>query len=100
MPDSAVAAGAVDLYVRVEDMPDRILAARHIRLATRRDGDEAAQDISKIRTAICDVLRSRLGHDFSQYKQQTFIRRVQRRMQVTRVTKYDDYVRLLETDRE
>ena len=28
------------------------------------------------------------------------MRRVQRRMQVTRVTKYDDYVRLLETDRE
>ena len=28
------------------------------------------------------------------------MRRVQRRMQVTRVTKHDDYVRLLETDRE
>jgi two-component system, chemotaxis family, CheB/CheR fusion protein len=100
MPDSAVAAGAVDLCVRVADMPDRILAARQVRLATRRDGDEAAPDGSKIRIAICDILRSRLGHDFSQYKQQTFIRRVQRRMQVTRVTAYDDYVRLLETDRE
>jgi two-component system, chemotaxis family, CheB/CheR fusion protein len=98
MPDSAVAAGAVDLYVRVGDMPRRILAARNVLLATRRDGDEPSPDASKIRTAICDILRSRLGHDFSQYKQQTFMRRVQRRMQVTRVTKYDD--RLLETDRE
>jgi two-component system CheB/CheR fusion protein len=100
MPDSAVAAGAVDLYVRVEDMPDRILAARDIRLVTRRDGDEPETDANKIRTMICDILRSRLGHDFSQYKQQTFIRRVQRRMQVTRVRQYDDYIRLLETDRE
>jgi two-component system, chemotaxis family, CheB/CheR fusion protein len=100
MPDSAFAAGAVDLYVRVGDMPERILAARNILLATRRGGDEPWPDASKIRTAICDILRSRLGHDFSQYKQQTFMRRVQRRMQVTRVTKYDEYVRLLETDHE
>jgi two-component system, chemotaxis family, CheB/CheR fusion protein len=100
MPDSAVAAGAVDLYVRVEDMPDRILAARQARLAGELDSDEPAPDASNIRVAICDILRSRLGHDFSQYKKQTFMRRVQRRMQVTRVAKYDDYVRLLETDRE
>jgi two-component system, chemotaxis family, CheB/CheR fusion protein len=100
MPASAVAAGAVDLYVRVEDMPARILAARQVRLATLRDGEQPAPDIGKIRTAICNILRSRLGHDFSQYKQQTFMRRVQRRMQVMRLTQYDDYIRLLESDRD
>jgi two-component system, chemotaxis family, CheB/CheR fusion protein len=99
MPDSAVAARGIDLYVRVEDMPDRILAARQARLTTQFGGDEPAPDAIKVPLAICDILRSRLGHDFSQYKNQTFMRRVQRRGQVTRVTKYDDYVRLLETDR-
>ena len=83
MPDSAVAAGAVDLSCRVEEMPDRILAARQARLATQRTETEPAPDARKIRLAICDILRSRLGHDFCQYKQQTFMRRVQRRMQVT-----------------
>jgi two-component system, chemotaxis family, CheB/CheR fusion protein len=100
MPDSAVAAGAVDLYVRVEDMPERILAARELRLAIQREGQQPMQDGGKVRTAICDVLRSRLGHDFSQYKYQTFMRRVQRRMQVVRLTKYEDYIRLLEADQE
>jgi two-component system, chemotaxis family, CheB/CheR fusion protein len=100
MPDSAVAAGAVDLYVRVEDMPERILAARPARLAAQWDGDEAAPDLGQIRMAICDILRTRFGHDFSQYKPETFLRRVQRRMQVTRLTRYNDFIRLLETDRE
>ena len=100
MPDSAVAAGAVDLYAPVEEMPDRILAARQMRLATLRDADQATPDGEKIRLAICGILRSHLGHDFYQYKHQTFMRRVQRRMQVLRLTSYDDYIRLLKTDRE
>ena len=37
MPDSAVAAGAVDLHAPVEEMPGHILAARQVRLATLRD---------------------------------------------------------------
>ncbi len=82
MPESAVAAGAVDLYVPVEEMPERILAARQVRLATQADEERPALDGDKVRLAICDILRSRLGHDFSQYKHQTFMRRVQRRMQV------------------
>jgi two-component system CheB/CheR fusion protein len=100
MPDSAVATGAVDLHVPVEDMPAHILAARKVRLAALGDADLPLLDVDKIRTAICDILRSRLGHDFSQYKLQTFMRRVQRRMQVLRLTSYDDYIGRIGTDRE
>ena len=100
MPDSAVAAGAVDLHVPVEEMPRHILAAMQIRQATAADLDRPSSDSDHIRLAICGILRSRLGHDFSQYKRQTFMRRVQRRMQVTRLTRYEDYVRLLEADPE
>jgi two-component system CheB/CheR fusion protein len=100
MPNSAVAAGAVDLFVRVEEMPERILAARRQRLAVERDEGVPAPGELTVQIEICDILRSRLGHDFSQYKRQTFMRRVQRRMQVTRVTQYNDYINLLQTDRE
>jgi two-component system CheB/CheR fusion protein len=100
MPNSAVAAGAVDLYVRVEEMPERILAARRQRLSLQRDDGTPAPDEASLQIAISDILRSRLGHDFSQYKRQTFLRRVQRRMQVTRVVQYNDYIKLLQTDRE
>jgi hypothetical protein len=99
MPESAVATGAVDLHVAVEEMPAYILAARQARLAALPDTGQPRLDVDRIRPAICDVLRSRLGHDFSQYKFQTFMRRVQRRTQVLRLTSYDDYIALLEGDR-
>ena len=100
MPDSAVATGAVDLHVGVEEMPGHILAARQARLASLQEAYPTGRDVDQVRGAICAILRSQLGHDFSQYKQQTFMRRVQRRMQVLRLTGYSDYLAVLEHDRE
>lgn len=98
MPASAVAADAVDLLVPVEEMPGHILAACKVRLGTAWVDRDISTDSDRSRLAICDLLRSRLGHDFSEYKWQTFMRRVQRRMEVTKLTRLDDYVRLLEND--
>ena len=95
MPDSAVAAGGVDLLVPVEQMPASLLAVRAARRAESPD-----PGIDTVRLAICDILRSRLGHDFTQYKRQTFLRRVQRRMQVLQLTGFDDYLARLAADRD
>lgn len=100
MPDSAVATGAVDLHVSADEMPGHILAARTVRPGSGEAVEQPAQEAEKIRLAICDILRSRLGHDFSQYKRQTFMRRVQRRMQQLRLTSYDEYRDRLAADRE
>ncbi len=97
MPESAVATGAVDLHVPVEEMPGHILAARQLRVKSLHE-TQTAPDLDKIRLTICGILRSRLGHDFSQYKLQTFMRRVQRRMQVLRLTNYNNYIARLEAD--
>ncbi len=98
MPESAVAAGAVDLYVRVEEMPERILAARRVQ-ATQFSAGNSVPDESVIQASISDILRARLGHDFADYKRHTFIRRVMRRMQVTQFTQFVDYISFLQTDR-
>jgi len=100
MPDSAVAVGAVDLLVPVEQMPACILAARTVRQASPEPPGAPAASADAIRVAICEIIRSRLGHDFTQYKGHTFTRRVQRRMQALRLTSFDDYVTRLETDRD
>jgi two-component system CheB/CheR fusion protein len=100
MPDSAVAAGAVDLLVPVEQMPASILAARGMRPPAPQEPEPFAPDTDAVRTAVCEIIRSRLGHDFTQYKRQTFMRRVQRRMQVLQLTGYDAYLARLEADRE
>ena len=96
MPNSAIATGAVDLIVPVQDMPRLVMAA-----STGAESVETAESVEQIDTArlsICEILRVRLGHDFSQYKDKTFLRRVQRRMQVVGVSQLTDYVAALEQD--
>ena len=97
MPHSAVATGAVDLIVPVQDMPRVLLAAR----AGSNGPDQAAVSSAHddtLRLAICEILQTRLGHDFSQYKDKTFLRRVQRRMQVLGATALPEYMARLEQD--
>jgi two-component system CheB/CheR fusion protein len=97
MPASAIATGAVDLILPVDAMPQHIL-----RLGTRPEHEAAppiatGADINEARPVICGILRNRVGHDFSGYKEQTFTRRVQRRMQFIGLG-LEDYVQRLRTD--
>ena len=97
MPASAIATGAVDLILPVDVMPQHIL-----RLGTRPEHEAAppdatSADINEARPVICGILRNRVGHDFSGYKEQTFTRRVQRRMQFIGLG-LEDYVQRLRTD--
>ena len=92
MPKSAMATGLVDLEVPVERMPAALLRA--IRTAAEIDEERIAAATQKIHA----VIRSRIGHDFSLYKDKTFGRRVQRRMQVLQLTQIDKYVERLQSD--
>ena len=50
---------------------------------------------------VCAILRSRTGHDFSHYKTNTILRRIDRRMTIHQIERITDYVRYLdESDRE
>src|SRR5712671_526005 len=92
MPGNAVAAGFVDLVLPVEDIPDRILA--YVRNWGAFDAERPEAALAKIHT----LLRTQTAHDFSQYKDQTFQRRVQRRMQVVQTTNLEDYIGRLQED--
>ncbi len=99
MPNSAIATGAVDLIVPVEDMAHHVMAVRRGRTLEVKVRTPAAE-INKARLRICEVLRTRVGHDFSQYKDKTFLRRVERRMQVLGLETIGDYVPRIEADHE
>ncbi|MBM0103188.1 PAS domain-containing protein [Steroidobacter sp. S1-65] len=93
MPKSAVATGLVDQILPVGDMPAAI-----------RDYFERAQasvvslpDVTDFLLGVCELLRHRLGHDFSQYKRSTMLRRVQRRMQVVGASTGEEYLDRLQT---
>src|SRR3546814_14378116 len=45
-----------------------------------------------------DFLRNRIGHDFSQYKEKTLTRRIQRRMQVLQIDTLPEYIERLRTE--
>jgi two-component system CheB/CheR fusion protein len=45
---------------------------------------------------ICVLLRDKTGHDFSNYKENTVIRRVERRMALHQVERTEDYLRYLQ----
>jgi two-component system, chemotaxis family, CheB/CheR fusion protein len=102
MPDSAIAAGMVDLVLPVQQIPDRLVG--FARALARPNGLVAAElpppELAGLRRAICEVLRAQLGHDFSGYKEASFLRRVQRRMHVLQLENPAAYLEHLRREPE
>lgn len=100
MPSSAAATGLVDEVVPVESMPARLLAyEQHLSdIGDRKAPDGTRLDAAEHLTKICALLRARLGHDFSAYKEKTVVRRIQRRMQVLQIDSVPAYIDRLRQD--
>jgi two-component system, chemotaxis family, CheB/CheR fusion protein len=62
--------------------------------------EEVSDEIEAQVTQIATVMRNVTGHDFHGYKRGTFVRRVQRRMQVMQVDTVPDYLSRLREDRD
>ena len=99
MPETAIATGFVDLTLPVEEM-----GARLTQIARRQgaDGGTIADEehATEARQTIARILHDQVGHDFSGYKDSTFIRRVQRRLQVVQVDTLQDYIDCLRREPE
>ncbi|HEX5698891.1 MAG TPA: chemotaxis protein CheB, partial [Rhodoferax sp.] len=97
MPRSAIDADVVDVVATADELPAKVMAfVGRIRLV----GDVQAQVEAEFqRTAagfldkILVLLRTHTGHDFSAYKKNTIMRRVERRMGLHQLPRIDDYLR-------
>ncbi|MEO5566592.1 MAG: chemotaxis protein CheB [Luteimonas sp.] len=100
MPASAAATGLVDDVLPVEAMPARLLAhhCHLLEMHDRKGPDGTRQDLPAHLKEITDLMRAEVGHDFSQYKEKTLVRRIQRRMQVLQAATVPDYVAVLRKD--
>jgi two-component system, chemotaxis family, CheB/CheR fusion protein len=97
MPAGAIATGAVDLISPVEEIPGHLSRLKNARVEVPEDGDaDGATDPARL--MICTLLRTHLGHDFSGYRSQTFLRRVNRRMAVANATTLEEYIAKLKAD--
>lgn len=93
MPKAAIATGLVDRVLPPADMP---LEIRNY--FDRRDaGGISLPEATDFLIAACQELRRTLGHDFSQYKRGTMLRRIRRRMQVVGAQTTDEYLNRLRT---
>jgi two-component system CheB/CheR fusion protein len=103
MPDTAIASGFADFALPADAMGARLLAPADAPGAEGGGGtpDRAVVDGAAEAASLQDIyalLRGQIGHDFSGYKRKTFLRRVERRMQVTESRSIDDYTDRLRGD--
>ncbi len=100
MPRSAIATGMVDFVLPPTEMPAQLLAyAAHAFGTAPFQSASQAQPPADGLLQIFRLLRSQTGHDFSEYRRNTIVRRVERRMAVHQIDKLEDYVRYLQLTR-
>jgi two-component system CheB/CheR fusion protein len=94
MPQSAIATGTPDMVLPVAQIPGKI-----IQIIRREDhvntwAEQTAELGWQLR-AIFRIVKDNTGHDFSSYKMDTILRRIERRMKVNGLGKIDAYIDLL-----
>jgi two-component system, chemotaxis family, CheB/CheR fusion protein len=104
MPETAIATGFVDLTLPVEDMAARLAefagSHRTIEQLVADDSEREDGDSAEARRTIAHLLHNQVGHDFSGYKEKTFMRRVRRRMQIIQLETLAAYIERLRHDPE
>ena len=94
MPKSANSGGTADLVLPPEEMPARIAEiARGTCMLPSRACREVTLDEEL--GAIFSIVKARTGHDFSSYKTNTIMRRIERRMTVNDMSGIGKYIALL-----
>ena len=97
MPRSAIATGLVDFVLPPEEMPAQLLAyAGHAFGKPLHPVSAPVPKSEGVLKKVFLLLRSQTGHDFSQYKHNTVIRRVERRMAIHQIERLDGYLRYLQ----
>jgi two-component system CheB/CheR fusion protein len=107
MPYSAIETRSIDFVLPITEMPQRLIEVAdnriHIKLPSasaldidvQDEGESEKKSAEDALIAIMDLLRSRSGHDFSHYKKATVLRRIERRMQVSRTASLKEYFQFL-----
>ncbi|MDR9403121.1 MAG: CheR family methyltransferase [Halothece sp. Uz-M2-17] len=90
MPESAIATGLVDAILPPAEMP-RIIEQYFEQKAVISEDVTPEEWLGEI----FNLLRTHIGHDFSYYKQNTLLRRIQRRMNLHQLETYAEYLNFL-----
>jgi PAS domain S-box-containing protein len=94
MPRNAIATGLVDEVLNVSDIPAKIIAYKNNfgKVVIAEDAEKRPQDQQQALRDLFNELRLRTGHDFSNYKRPTLLRRIERRITVHNLPDLPSYV--------
>jgi two-component system, chemotaxis family, CheB/CheR fusion protein len=98
MPLSSIATGLVDYILPVAEMPGRMMAYRQQLRSPPLLVKPHSEDDEQALMEIFTLLRIRTGHDFTNYKRATVLRRIERRMAVREIARLPEYARFLRDD--
>lgn len=100
MPNAAIAINLIDFILAPEEMPAKLIQfINHPALAEENsEQNKLTLQADNAVQKILMLLRSYTGHDFSQYKMSTIMRRIDRRLAYYQLKNYANYVDLLKED--
>jgi two-component system CheB/CheR fusion protein len=97
MPRNAIATSLVDYQLLPSQMPAKLIAYvdRNFNKAPLENSEP--QELDNALDQIFMLLLDKSGHDFSEYKSSSIVRRIERRMAVHHLSSLNDYVSCLQT---
>jgi two-component system, chemotaxis family, CheB/CheR fusion protein len=95
MPRNAIEAVMVDIVAPAEELPAKLIALLKYFPEINLDSEIPVKSESSIDKIII-LLREQSGHDFSMYKKNTLMRRIERRKAIHQIDKIQTYVRFLQ----
>jgi two-component system CheB/CheR fusion protein len=102
MPRNSISTGMVDEVLNVSDLPAKIIAYKN-NLGKIRISDQPEQNPKDQQQALREIfteLRVRTGHDFSNYKRPTLLRRIERRINIHNLPDLSAYVSFIHENPE
>jgi two-component system CheB/CheR fusion protein len=92
MPQRAIATGLVDGILPVEHMPEALIEySRYFRLGEARPASAKAEPTDALE-ALLALLAAQTRLDFRGYRRKTVVRRIERRMRLTRIDQLSAYL--------
>jgi two-component system CheB/CheR fusion protein len=92
MPHAAIATGLADVVLPVRELAKKLVEYTRFRPPLPLDADELTEGQREVIRRITAHVHARTGHDFSQYKRSTLLRRIQRRMQIHGLSTLEMYL--------
>ena len=100
MPRSAINSALVDYIIPPEDMPNQLIEYINQIIYKKKDNRESVSPLIEDNLKhIYQTLQSYSGFDFSAYKKNTIIRRIEKRMTITQISNINKYLKHLEVNK-